>query len=81
MSSDKPGKEEMLGIMWRLAAVGTDVETSILLYSAQIWWSLGVYNIRILTVRGWRVASWLGLFLSRCLSVEDHLTLYYFSDL
>ena len=45
--------KEMLDVMWRLAAVGTDVETSVLLYSALI----GVYNIRILTVRGWRVPS------------------------
>ena len=43
--------------------------------------SLGVCNIRILTARGWHVPTWLGLFLSRRLGVEDHLTLYYFSDL
>ena len=28
--------EEMLDIMWRLAAVGSDIETSVLLYYALI---------------------------------------------
>ena len=43
--------EEILNVMWRLAAVDTDVETRVLLYSALI----GAYNIGILTVRGWHV--------------------------
>ena len=71
--------EEKLGVMWRLAAVGTYIETSVLLYSV-FYRSLGVYNIRILTVRGWRVPPWLCLFLSRWLGVEN-LTLYCSSDL
>ena len=63
MSRMSLAREEILDVMWRFAAVGTDGETSILLYSAlKTYRSLGVYNIRILTVRGWRVPSWLGLF-------------------
>ena len=55
MLSDETGSKEMLDVMWRLAAVGRDVEASILLYSALI----GVYNILILTGRGWNIPSWL----------------------
>ena len=35
--------EEILDVMWRLAAVGTDVETSVLLYAALI----GAYEFSI----------------------------------
>ena len=37
--------EEMLDVMWRLAAVGTDVETSVLLYSALIYFIEFIHEV------------------------------------
>ena len=56
--------EEMLNIMWRLTAVGTDVETSVLLYSALI----GAYESKYPDLNCARVArSFLVMYFSKSL--------------
>ena len=80
MLSDEPGKQRDA---WRHVASCRSWHRrwDLRPYLFCSYWSLWVYNNRFLIVLGCRIPSWLSLFLSRSLGVEDHLTLYYFSVL